>query len=159
MKRVVPLDEVGVYRAKLRAEGKKVVGTNGCFDILHYGHVCYLERARAYGDFLWVGINSDAAVRALKGDGRPINTAEDRAGVLGALRFVDAVTIFDHVRATVFLEALQPDVYVKGGDYTEESLDPEELKVLRGCGARIVIEPFVAGRSTTRIIERIANVR
>ncbi len=155
MSEIVDMSAVKAYRQRLREEKRVVVATNGCFDLLHYGHVSYLQRARAHGDFLWVGINSDEAVRALKGEDRPLNSQEDRARVLMAVRYVDAVTIFYGERATDFLSLLQPDIYVKGGDYTPETLDPEERRVLRECGAKIVIEPFVPGRSTTAIISRI----
>jgi rfaE bifunctional protein nucleotidyltransferase chain/domain len=155
MSKVIDMSGVKAYRDKLREEGRVVVGTNGCFDLLHYGHVSYLERARAHGDFLWVGVNSDEAVRALKGEHRPINSQEDRARVLCALRSVDAVTIFYGERATDFLIELQPDVYVKGGDYTLETLDPDERRVLKAYGVRIVIEPFVPGRSTTAVINKM----
>jgi rfaE bifunctional protein nucleotidyltransferase chain/domain len=99
------------------------VATNGCFDLLHVGHLRYLTEARAFGDFLWVGLNGDASVRELKGPGRPLVPEADRAELLAAWRVVDAVTIFPEVRATAFLRAVQPDIYVKGGDYTAESLE------------------------------------
>jgi rfaE bifunctional protein nucleotidyltransferase chain/domain len=155
MSQIVDMSAVTAYRQRLREEKRVVVATNGCFDLLHYGHVSYLQRARARGDFLWVGINSDEAVRALKGEDRPLNSQEDRARVLIAVRYVDAVTIFYGERATDFLNVLQPDIYVKGGDYTPETLDPEERRVLKECGAKIVIEPFIPGRSTTALIARM----
>jgi rfaE bifunctional protein nucleotidyltransferase chain/domain len=159
MSRIVAMEGVREYREELRQGGRVVVGTNGCFDVLHYGHVSYLERARGHGDFLWVGINDDAGVRALKGEGRPLNAAEDRARVLAALRCVDAVTVFGGERAVDFLRALRPDVYVKGGDYTEETLDAGERAVLRACGARLVIEGLVEGRSTSGLVARIRGGR
>src|ERR1700734_3565493 len=108
---VISLDQVAAYREKLRQEGRIVVATNGCFDLLHVGHLRYLTEARAFGDFLWVGLNGDASVRELKGPKRPLVPEADRAELLAAWRVGDAVTIFPEVRATAFLRAVQPDVY------------------------------------------------
>jgi D-glycero-beta-D-manno-heptose 1-phosphate adenylyltransferase len=130
--------------------------TNGCFDLLHAGHVAYLETARSFGDALLVGVNADASVRALKGPSRPLNNEQDRALVLAALAAVDRVCIFQEVRATDFLKFVSPDVYVKGGDYTLDTLDQEERRVVESGGGKIVIVPFVPGKSTTAIIERMA---
>jgi len=152
---VVRLDEVAAYRAQLRREGRRVVATNGCFDLLHVGHLRYLTEARAFGDFLWVGLNGDTSVRELKGPGRPLVPEADRAELLAAWRVVDAVTIFPEVRATSFLRAVQPDIYVKGGDYTAESLNPEEAEALRECGARIEIVHLVPGKSTTSLVKKM----
>src|SRR5882757_2775957 len=132
--KVLTLDEVADFRAQLRREGRKVVATNGCFDLLHVGHLRYLTEAKAFGDFLWVGLNGDASVRDLKGPGRPLVPESDRAELLAAWRIVDAVTIFPAVRATAFLAASRPDIYVKGGDYTVASLNPEENTALQACG-------------------------
>ena len=132
---IVPLDHAPVFRAELRKQRRRVVATNGCFDLLHVGHLRYLSEARQFGDFLWIGVNGDASVRELKGPGRPLVPEADRAEVLAALRIVDAVTIFPGVRATSFLSAARPDVYVKGGDYTVASLDQEEGAVLKACTA------------------------
>src|SRR5471032_3495753 len=137
--KILTLEEASAYREILRQEGRMVVATNGCFDLLHVGHLRYLTEARAFGDFLWVGLNGDASVRELKGEGRPIVPEADRAELLAAWRVVDAVTIFPSVRATAFLRAVQPDIYVKGGDYTAESLNAGEAAVLRECGAKIEI--------------------
>jgi D-glycero-beta-D-manno-heptose 1-phosphate adenylyltransferase len=153
--KIMTLAEVAAYRALLRKEGRKVVATNGCFDLLHVGHLRYLTDARGLGDFLWVGLNGDASVRDLKGPGRPLVCEADRAELLAAWRVVDAVTIFPGVRATDFLRAVQPDVYVKGGDYTAESLDPGEAAVLRDCGAKIEIVRLVPGRSTSNLVKKI----
>lgn len=153
--KILSLDEVAAFRAGLRKEGRTVVATNGCFDLLHVGHLRYLTEARAFGDFLWVGLNGDASVRELKGPGRPLVPEADRAELLAAWRIVDAVTIFPEVRATAFLRAVQPDVYVKGGDYTAATLDPAEGEVLRACGARIEIVKLVPGKSTTSLVQKI----
>jgi D-glycero-beta-D-manno-heptose 1-phosphate adenylyltransferase len=153
--RILALDEVGAYRDGLRKRGRKVVATNGCFDLLHVGHLRYLNEARAKGDFLWVGLNGDTSVSELKGPGRPLVPEADRAELLAAWRIVDAVTIFPDVRATAFLRAVKPDIYVKGGDYTVASLNPEEAEALRECSARIEIVQLVAGKSTTNLVKKM----
>jgi rfaE bifunctional protein nucleotidyltransferase chain/domain len=154
---VISLAEAPEFRQRLREEGRRVVATNGCFDLLHVGHLRYLQQARALGDFLWVGINGDASVRELKGPGRPMVPEAERAELLAAWRIVDAVTIFPEVRATEFLRAVAPDIYVKGGDYTPESLDAGEAAVLRNCGARIEIVSLVPGHSTTSLVKKMAQ--
>ncbi len=141
--------EVAILRDELDAAGRRLVFTNGCFDLLHAGHVRYLAGARALGDALVVGLNSDASVRALKGEGRPLNGVDDRAEVLAALRCVDRVVAFEGERATSLIRALRPHVYVKGGDYTPETLNAGEREALRGVGAEIEILPLVPGRSTS----------
>src|SRR5260221_841240 len=155
--KILTLDEVSSCRAILRREGRRVVVANGCFDLLHVGHLRYLTEARAFGDFLWVGLNGDASVRDLKGPGRPIVPEADRAELLAAWRVVDAVTIFPEVRATSFLRVVQPDVYVKGGDYTAESVDPGEGAALRECGARVEIVRLVPGKSTTSLGQKMTG--
>jgi D-glycero-beta-D-manno-heptose 1-phosphate adenylyltransferase len=155
--KILTLAEVPAYRASLRERRRKVVATNGCFDLLHVGHLKYLTDARALGDFLWVGLNGDASVRELKGPGRPLVPEVDRAELLAAWRVVDAVTIFPDVRATAFLRAVQPDVYAKGGDYTVASLNAEEAEALRECGAVIEIVRLVKGKSTTQLVEKMAE--
>ncbi len=152
--RVLDLAALTRWSADLRATGRRVVLTNGCFDLLHAGHVDYLERARALGDALAVVINSDASVRTLKGPTRPINSAADRARVLSALRAVEVVTIFESPRVTEIIHAIRPAIYAKGGDYTEETLDPGERAALHDVGTKIEILPLVPGRSTTKILER-----
>lgn len=131
--------------------------TNGCFDLLHLGHVTYLETARNLGDMLLVGVNSDAAVRGLKGEGRPVNSEDDRAFVLAALESVNAVCIFPDVRATNFLAAAKPDIYVKGGDYTLETLDQSERRTVEGAGGKIHLIPFVPGKSTTGLLKKFGG--
>lgn len=143
------------WRDELDRDGKKLVFTNGCFDLLHPGHVRYLSQARALGDALVVAINSDDSVRALKGPTRPINPEQDRAEVVAALRCVDAVVIFHDLRATHLIEAIQPHLYAKGGDYTPESLHHEEKAALEKAGTAIHILPLVPGRSTTATVGRM----
>jgi rfaE bifunctional protein nucleotidyltransferase chain/domain len=155
--KVILFQNLPEWRARLRAVGQRLVVTNGCFDLLHLGHVSYLEAARRHGDALLVGVNSDAAVRTLKGPGRPINSEDDRAGVVAALQAVDAVCIFPAVRADGFLKAAQPDIYVKGGDYSLATLNQEERAVVEAAGGRIVIIPFVPGKSTTALLERMGS--
>jgi len=130
------------------------VVTNGCFDLLHLGHATYLEAARQQGTTLLVGVNSDSAVRALKGEGRPLNSEMDRALVVAALESVSYVTIFPDVRATEFLSRAKPNVYVKGGDYTLETLDQNERRVVESSGGQIILLPVVSGKSTTSLLER-----
>lgn len=142
----------------MRRAGKKLAVTNGCFDLLHLGHVTYLEAARNLGDALLVGVNGDAAVRQLKGETRPVNSEGDRSAVLAALASVDGVCIFSERTATRFLSAAQPDIYVKGGDYTVETLNQDERKSVEQTGGKIVIIPFVPGRSTTAVLQKIARL-
>jgi rfaE bifunctional protein nucleotidyltransferase chain/domain len=152
--KIVPLNELGGRVKELRANGKKIVATNGCFDLLHVGHVRYLEDARARGDVLVVGVNGDQSVCELKGPGRPINNESDRAAVLAALESVDLVVIFPELRATRFIELAAPDVYVKGGDYTSETLNTEERAALEKIGSKIDILPFEKGYSTSGLLEK-----
>jgi rfaE bifunctional protein nucleotidyltransferase chain/domain len=140
--------------AELRANNKRIVFTNGCFDILHLGHTTYLEAARNLGDVMIVGINSDASVKRLKGASRPINTEFDRASVLSALRSVDFTCIFDEDTPLELIRAVQPDVLVKGGDYTVETIVGADIVAAKG--GRVVVIPLVEGKSTTRIIERVS---
>jgi formyltetrahydrofolate-dependent phosphoribosylglycinamide formyltransferase len=149
-------EEVRKLRDELDAAGKKLVFTNGCFDLLHAGHVRYLAEARALGDALVVALNSDASVRELKGPSRPVNTEEDRGEILKALRSVDAVCVFTEPRVTKLIEQIKPHVYAKGGDYTIASLNPEERAALYSVGAEIKILALVPGRSTTKTLQRIA---
>ena len=142
----------------MRASGKRLVVTNGCFDLLHLGHVTYLETARHQGDALLVGLNGDASVHQLKGPGRPVTSEDDRAAVLAALESVDGVCIFAEPTATRFLAAAQPDVYVKGGDYTLETLNQEERRLIEGLGGKIVLFPMVPGKSTTALLKKIAQL-
>ena len=156
--KIITWDDLAKWRKAVRASGKKLVVTNGCFDILHLGHVTYLENARNFGDALLIGVNSDAAVRGLKGTGRPVNSETDRQSVLAALQSVDGVCLFTDVTATKFLAAAQPDIYVKGGDYTLETLNQDERRAVESAGGKIVLVPFVPGKSTTGLLEKISKL-
>jgi D-glycero-beta-D-manno-heptose 1-phosphate adenylyltransferase len=157
--KIISLDQLEQRAKALRAAGKKIVATNGCFDLLHVGHVRYLRTARALGDVLIVGINGDESVRGLKGPSRPLNNQKDRAELLAALDSVDLVTIFPEERATKFLELAEPAVYVKGGDYKQETLNAEERRALEKVGAKIEIVPLEKGYSTSELIERLNETR
>ena len=151
------LDAVALpaWREALRAQGRTLAATNGCFDILHAGHVNYLQAARNEADALIVGLNSDRSTAELKGPNRPIHTEADRAAVLAALESVDAVFIFDDLRATNFLQIAQPDVYIKGGDYTIDQLPAEERAIIQAQGGRITVLGHLPGKSSTEIARRI----
>ena len=144
--------QIAQFSTVLRDAGARVVFTNGCFDILHAGHVRYLAAARALGDYLILGLNSDASVRRLKGETRPVNDENDRAAVVGALKSVDAVVIFGEDTAEALIDEVRPAVYVKGGDYTRETLP--EARIVEAYGGEVAFIPLVAGKSTTNIIER-----
>jgi D-glycero-beta-D-manno-heptose 1-phosphate adenylyltransferase len=156
--KIIAWQQLPVWRAEMRASGKRLVVTNGCFDLLHLGHVIYLESARNHGDALLVGVNGDAAVRQLKGPDRPVNPEADRAAVLAALQSVDGVCIFAEATATRFLAAAQPDVYVKGGDYTLDTLNREERRLVEQAGGKIMIVPCVPGKSTTALLRKITRL-
>jgi rfaE bifunctional protein nucleotidyltransferase chain/domain len=149
------LDRTQTAKVRTFYAGKTLVFTNGCFDILHVGHVRYLAAARQLGDILVVGLNSDDSVRELKGQGRPLNLEEDRAEILAALEAVNHVVIFGEKRATQLILELAPHIYAKGGDYTPDTLEPEEVAVLRQIGSKIEILPWVDGHSTTKMFETI----
>lgn len=138
----------------IRSNGKKIVFTNGCFDILHAGHVTYLAEAKKHGDFLVLGLNSDSSVRRLKGESRPINSEYDRALVLSGLRSVDFVCIFDEETPLSLIEALKPDVLIKGGDYSLETIVGAKETLERG--GTVLTIPLLAGRSTTAILAKAA---
>lgn len=151
------LDDLQSELERLRGEGKRIVWTNGCFDILHVGHISYLQRAAALGDLLVVGLNSDASVRKLKGPDRPIIDEMERAFVLSALECIGLVTIFDDESPLEVIKQLKPDIYAKGGDYTIDTIVQPERKAVESYGGKIAILPAVEGRSTTSIISRIAK--
>jgi rfaE bifunctional protein nucleotidyltransferase chain/domain len=140
-------------RARWKTAGVRVALTNGCFDLLHPGHVALLERARAEGDLLVVAINSDASVRALKGDARPLLPEAERAEALRALEAVDRVVVYDEPTPLELIERLRPDVLVKGADWAEDAIVGRE--VVEGDGGRVVRVPLLDGRSTTQLVERI----
>ncbi|MFP6873437.1 MAG: phosphoribosylglycinamide formyltransferase [Verrucomicrobiales bacterium] len=144
--------ELVACRNELNGRGKQLVFTNGCFDLLHVGHVRYLQEARGLGDALVVAINSDHSVRELKGEGRPLNSASERAEVLLGMESVDYVVVFDGKRATSLIEAIRPHIYTKGGDYTLVTLDAEEKEALTAAGSRIEILSHVPGKSTTDLL-------
>jgi len=150
--------QLPAWREELRANGRRLVVTNGCFDLLHRGHVNYLEAARNHGDVLLVGVNGDAGVRELKGPNRPINREDDRAFVLAALASVDAVCIFSERTALRFLTTAQPDIYAKGGDYTIDTINQEERRLVESFGGKVVVIAGVPGQSTTAILEKIAKL-
>lgn len=153
--KLVGLDALHAWRDEVRAAGRRLVTTNGCFDLLHLGHVTYLEAARNLGDLLLVGVNGDASVRALKGAGRPVNPEQDRALVLAALESVSAVCVFPEVDALSFLRVARPDIYAKGGDYTVETINQDERRLVEGYGGRVVVLGGVAGRSTSALVSRL----
>ena len=151
--KVKSIEELRPLLAILRAVGKKIVFTNGCFDLIHTGHTRYLAIARSFGDLLVVAVNSDSSVRGIKGDKRPINTQQERAETLAALETVDFVTIFDEPDPHKVIAALQPDVLVKGGDWPIDKIIGRD--VVEARGGTVVNVPFVEGQSTTGIIEKI----
>jgi rfaE bifunctional protein nucleotidyltransferase chain/domain len=152
--KLLTLEDLPAWCAARRRLGRRLVATNGCFDLLHLGHATYLEAARAQGDVLLVGVNGDASVRALKGASRPVNAEADRALLVAALASVDAVCVFPEASAAEFLRRAQPDVWAKGGDYTLETLNQTERQVVEETGGRIAFIPFVPGKSTTALLQR-----
>jgi len=146
-------EELSTIIKDLRAKGKRIVFTNGCFDLLHLGHIRYLEEAKTLGDVLVVGVNSDASVRKLKGTKRPILTVEERTEVLSGLGCVDYVAVFDELDPLELITSLHPDVLVKGGDWTKELTVGKE--VVERSGGEVVIIPFVQGSSTSNLIDTI----
>ena len=150
---IIDRKDAAQFCENLRRQGKKIVFTNGCFDIIHAGHVRYLTTAKNFGDILIVGLNTDDSVRRLKGNSRPINNQDDRAEVLLGLKAVDYVIFFGETTAENLIAEVKPDIYVKGGDYTLETLP--EAKIVQSYGGRVELVNLVAGRSTTNIIEKI----
>jgi rfaE bifunctional protein nucleotidyltransferase chain/domain len=154
MGRVLSTKELGEWRRGETSAGRRVVVTNGCFDLVHVGHVRFLQEARNLGDALLVGLNGDASVRELKGAGRPVNPEADRAEVLAALGCVDAVVVFSEKRATHFLEAARPDLYVKGGDYRPEDLDADEQAAVKKSGGQVKVLKLTPGQSTSAVLAK-----
>jgi rfaE bifunctional protein nucleotidyltransferase chain/domain len=153
MKKILTWEELKKVVELCRNEGKTIVFTNGCFDILHVGHVRYLHEARKMGDLLILGLNSDASVRAIKGEKRPLVPQAERAEVVASLTMVDYVTVFDETTPLRLIEFLQPDCLVKGGDWKEASVVGRDL--VRSWGGKVVIVPSTEGASTTSIVEKI----
>ena len=153
MNSVIPRSNLEQLVKGLRDDSKRIVTTNGCFDLLHVGHVRILKAAAQLGDVLIVGLNSDASVRKLKGPERPITSQDDRAEILSSLACVDYVSIFDEDTAVEFLKLVKPDIYVKGSDYTPNDL--AEAPVVEGFGGRVEILQLVPGKSTTSLLSKI----
>jgi rfaE bifunctional protein nucleotidyltransferase chain/domain len=155
--KIKPLDELIASRAAWSRSGKTVVWTNGCFDLLHVGHIRSFRDAKGLGDILIVGINSDASVRAVKGDLRPIVNQAERAEVIAALEMVDYVTIFDEPTPVAALSRLRPDIHCKGAEYADGARPMPESEIILSYGGQIRFLPFHPGRSTTELAERIVN--
>lgn len=150
------VQEVSPLISKLKEEGKTIVTTNGCFDLIHTGHITYLAEAASFGDILIVGINSDESVKKLKGPNRPVQNEMDRAFIIGSLKMVDFTFVFSEPDPCTFLQVIKPDVHVKGGDYTPEKLP--ERKIIESNGGKIAIVSFVNGYSTTSIVNKICGM-
>jgi len=154
-KALTPLEQAVKTVRQWQHNARRVVFTNGCFDLLHPGHIDYLERARALGDALIIGLNDDDSVRGLKGEQRPINPAVDRARMLIALRCVDMVTPFSEPTPLNLITTLKPDVLVKGGDYCEENI--VGAREVRAYGGEVIVMPFIEGYSSSKLIQRILD--
>jgi len=153
---IVDFNEIEQICNSLRKQNKKIVFTNGCFDILHRGHIEYLSKTKEFGDVLIVGLNSDESVQRLKGMDRPINSQEDRASILDALKPVDYVVIFEEDTPLRLIQVIKPDVLVKGGDYRIDEIVGSEFVISYGGDVRVI--PFVEGKSTTKIIQKIKGI-
>ncbi len=156
MGKILSKEQLKVRLDEHRQEGKKIVFTNGCFDILHVGHVRYLQEARKLGDLLVLGLNSDSSVRTLKGEKRPLVPQDERADVLAALEAINYVTIFDEATPLELIEYLKPDFLVKGGDWSEDEIVGADA--IRKWGGRVIVAPLIQGRSTTNVVEKILQV-
>ena len=150
---VLELDEIVKLASLAKSTGKSVVFTNGCFDIIHGGHIEFLQKAKAFGDILIIGLNSDSSVRSLKGEGRPIKAAEERANILASLRFVDYITIFNEPTPENLIREIRPDILVKGDDYKIDEVVGREI--VEGYGARVELVPIVKGLSTSGTVAKI----
>jgi D-beta-D-heptose 7-phosphate kinase/D-beta-D-heptose 1-phosphate adenosyltransferase len=155
--KIQSLEELQTTLKQYQTDGKTVVWTNGCFDILHAGHVTYLQSARKQGDVMVVGLNSDASVQAIKGPERPIVPEDERALIISALECVDHVVVFEDNDTVGLLDFLKPDIYAKGGDYTLDTINQDERKLVEGYGGRIALIPGVDGKSTTSIIQKLSQ--
>lgn len=156
MNKIITKNEIENLVKDLKNQNKTIVLTNGCFDILHIGHAEYLKEAKKLGDKLFIGINSDSSVKKLKGENRPINNEMDRAKLLSYLEFVDYLVIFEEKTADNLIDLIKPDIYVKGGDYTKESLP--EYPTIEKNNAQVAFINFVEGYSTTKIIEKSKRI-
>ncbi|MBU0575154.1 MAG: D-glycero-beta-D-manno-heptose 1-phosphate adenylyltransferase [Proteobacteria bacterium] len=156
MKKILTWEELKKEADRLRGKGKKIAFTNGCFDILHVGHVQYLREARKTGDLLILGLNSDASVQAIKGEKRPLVPQGERAEVVASLMSVDYVTVFDETTPLKLIEYLRPDILVKGGNWKEEEVVGRDA--VRSWGGKVVIVQMTEGASTTNIVEKIRRV-
>ena len=156
-KKIKTFEEIERVVQDGRRKGRRIVWTNGCFDLLHVGHVKYLQEAKKLGDILIVGLNSDESVRAAKGEGRPIQNQNDRAEIIASLEFVDHVIVFPELSVENYLLKLKPDIFAKGGDYTLELSKSKELDAIESYGGKICFLSFIEGKSTTKIAEKIAN--
>ncbi len=158
--KIISWEKLPAWIREQRAAGRRFIVTNGCFDILHRGHVNYLQSARNLEAeaILLVGLNSDASVRELKGPSRPVNSEADRAAVLAALESVGGVCVFPDLTAMNFLHIVRPDLYVKGGDYTIDTINQEERRFVEGAGGRVVVLGGVLGKSTSALIEKISRL-
>ena len=152
---LIKREDIRALVDKIHKSGKTVVCTNGCFDILHVGHVRYLKKTKSFGDYSIVLLNSDKSVKSIKGPSRPINNENDRAEILSALRFVDYVVLFDEDSPGAHLDEIKPDVYTKGADYNMETLP--EADIMKKNGTRVEFIEFVKGKSTTKTIEKMQN--
>lgn len=158
--KVVPLARIVEVVRQIRQNHRSIILTNGCFDIIHSGHVKLLNQIkRECGEraFVIVGVNADESVRQLKGTGRPVNPQDDRAEVVAGLQSVDCVVVFRDQRVSKLIELIEPDVWVKGGDYTMETLDPEEREAAKNYSVQILLLPMTPGRSTTAILSKLAG--
>jgi rfaE bifunctional protein nucleotidyltransferase chain/domain len=154
---ILDLETAASLARVLQADGRRIVFTNGCFDLLHVGHVDLLARARMLGDCLFVGLNGDESVRLLKGPGRPVVAEQDRAAVLASMRAVDVVVVFPELTAERLVAAIRPDIYVKGGDWDTGQKVAPEAAVVASYGGRVVYLPYQAGRSTTQLLAQIRD--
>lgn len=154
---MLKLSQASEVADEYRGQGFTILATNGCFDIIHAGHIRLFKQIRllAVPSILFVGLNDDESVRGLKGDGRPVNSVEDRGEILDAMSCVDFVVPFSGRLAATFLAAVRPQIWVKGGDYTRESVDPTELQAVESCGGKLVLVDLLPGRSTTGTIDRL----
>ena len=155
MGQVISRKSIADFVKKLHDAGKTVVATNGCFDILHVGHVRYLQKTKSFADYSLILLNSDKSVRSIKGEGRPINNESDRAEILTALSCVDFVVLFDEDSPALLLDEIKPDVYTKGADYTMDTLPEREIMIKNNT--RVEFIEFVQGKSTTNVINKINN--